>query len=79
MKMLECDACMHVMKPLALDINHLIQTESYWKKQDLDGRISASCSHWEIPNGAMQDACGFFVADYHEKVAQEVQPCSFSA
>merc|ERR1712232_535525 len=72
MKMLQCDACKSVMNTLSEDVKYLVMSEKMWKPKDLTDRVQISCMDPGIPKGALQEACGFLMSDYHKAIAKEV-------
>lgn len=72
MKVLKCEACHSVMKELSLDVKFLVESNKMWKQDVLRERISVSCGDPGIANGALKDACGYMMADYHKGIATEV-------
>merc|ERR1712183_1253116 len=73
MKMLQCDVCRSVMQELSKDVKFLVESEKMWKPKDLKERIQHSCGDPTIPSGAMKDACGYMLADYHGVIAREIE------
>merc|ERR550537_453921 len=72
MIMLQCEACGNVMRDLQEDVKYLLEAEKAWKPEDLQARIQASCGSPLVPTGQGKEACGFFLADYHESIATEI-------
>merc|ERR1719499_1387259 len=70
--MLSCDACQTVMQQLSKDVKYLVETEKMWKPKDLTERIKVSCGDPALPSGAMRDACGYMMSDYHQAIAREI-------
>merc|ERR1712137_506075 len=72
MKMLACDACGTIMVRMRDDMKYLFETNQMWKPKDLAERVQISCGDPLLPSGAMRDACGYMMADYHKAIAREV-------
>eukprot|EP00747_Dinoflagellata_sp_TGD_P165289 gnl/TRDRNA2_/TRDRNA2_186370_c0_seq1.p1 gnl/TRDRNA2_/TRDRNA2_186370_c0~~gnl/TRDRNA2_/TRDRNA2_186370_c0_seq1.p1 ORF type:complete len:239 (+),score=75.87 gnl/TRDRNA2_/TRDRNA2_186370_c0_seq1:50-718(+) len=72
MTMLQCDSCRAVLEELAKDVKYLVESEKMWKEKDLEERLKISCQDPSLPTGAMRDACGYMMADYHKQIAKEV-------
>merc|ERR1712217_901604 len=72
MKMLQCDSCRAVMHELSKDVKFLVESDKMWKPKDLLDRIRVSCTDPNIAKGAMKDACGVMMTDFHEAMAREI-------
>merc|ERR1719512_135240 len=72
MKMLSCEACKIIAKPLGADVAYLVQSRNMWKPKDLRERIQVSCQDPDVLEGAMREACGNMMAKYHEAIARDV-------
>merc|ERR1712146_87488 len=49
-----------------------VEGEKMWKPKDLNGRIQVSCQDPALPSGAMKEACGHLMADFHGPIAKEI-------
>mmetsp|Transcript_52507 Transcript_52507/g.139814 ORF Transcript_52507/g.139814 Transcript_52507/m.139814 type:complete len:187 (-) Transcript_52507:6-566(-) len=69
---LMCDVCKTTSISLSKDVKFLLETERVWRPKDLQERIMVSCQDPQVGSGALMDACGYFLLDYHKVLEREV-------